>query len=885
MTDSDIFSRSISFENLPDDYTRNAVREFLASYDGTTTLCLQMICKFYPSKISLKALTWTDVLNIFAQNIRGFRKLIASFLIFCCEHKYIRDARIARLQDFASKSNTFSTAGIVEYILKDNDYETFKNSVLFTQINEPCSELVYTHCLIEEILPTDPAYLSLMAYLNDLKYNNPTVPFMKMQLINRFDEICAVLLGDPSEWTAQKALSILNAAKSCGNIKKQKIRNVLLGVLTQAYHDEIITDNGIKRLLQLNDEKATYICFESIIDILSSQQPEYWHPCTSVTPAGKFLSVLQYINHPAYEVRISIRNFLLKHYRDCSTTSIKKFCNEFYQSLGNCQIKSVNDFGYKTFLQQLRYFYISDGETKLLATSVLIAYYNYLSQEVNDKLFESDAVPTSILLRQNIAAELMEGFLVIQYNQLEDVPTADKWLFCYKKSNYDKLIYTKAIDFSNIESGVYRKWVKHYVWKADVLIETKLHPVPILAIAFNYLYALKTGKELSVFTSPGEEEKICIQDITAYKNHVFSEIENNRTRSSYIYNVRNVLQHVFANKLGNIESRAFYILTNSLDNNYDNTRPIPNNDLAALALLIQKKARTDTLSEIFSSIFYLALETEFRGSQIVDLNKNCLQPTAKTGEFAVVSKSKTSANELIEQPVSTYVEREIRHIITTTEIYRTKCTNTQLLDKLFIYPGQKKGTYRKISEAIFNQFLIGCCNELNLPSYTLANLRDTHMTKAEEFKIRNQLSDLEQLVLTGHKSTATDDIHYVKLDIREMLEAIHGVVIGDIPIEGKVLPSLEENIANASNEVEHGCGYCRSEACSMISNLDCVMCNNFVTTISRQSYFEEQINYLDSKIETAEIAHDKEDFLNIKRLMLRYIEEILKVKETVINEQ
>ena len=66
-------------------------------------------------------------------------------------------------------------------------------------------------------------------------------------------------------------------------------------------------------------------------------------------------------------------------------------------------------------------------------------------------------------------------------------------------------------------------------------------------------------------------------------------------------------------------------------------------------------------------------------------------------------------------------------------------------------------------------------------------------------------------------------------------------------------------------------------------NLDCPLCKNFVTTISRLPYFEEQVRILDKKIEVATVPHDKEDLVNIKRLMLRYIEEILKKKEVVEN--
>ena len=242
-----------------------------------------------------------------------------------------------------------------------------------------------------------------------------------------------------------------------------------------------------------------------------------------------------------------------------------------------------------------------------------------------------------------------------------------------------------------------------------------------------------------------------------------------------------------------------------------------------------------------------------------------------------------SAGELVEQPISSYVEREIRHVITMTDDFREQCTDAHLHNKLFISPAHKRDTFKKITEVQFNSFLKNCCVELDIPSYTLENLRDTHMTKAEEYRIRNQLSDLEQTVLTGHATTAMDDIHYVKLDIRDMLEALHGVIIGDVNLDGKVYATLDNAVANTSNEVAHGCGWCNRVSCDVMMNLDCPMCKDFVTTVSRLPYFEEQIRILDQKIESATIPHDKEDYINIKRLMIRYMEEILKKKEEMLN--
>ena len=60
--------------------------------------------------------------------------------------------------------------------------------------------------------------------------------------------------------------------------------------------------------------------------------------------------------------------------------------------------------------------------------------------------------------------------------------------------------------------------------------------------------------------------------------------------------------------------------------------------------------------------------------------------------------------------------------------------------------------------------------------------------------------------------------------------------------------------------------------------LDCLLCKDFITTISRIPYFEEQINVVNKKIAASSIKHDKEDYVNIKILLLNYLKQLLKLR-------
>ena len=152
------------------------------------------------------------------------------------------------------------------------------------------------------------------------------------------------------------------------------------------------------------------------------------------------------------------------------------------------------------------------------------------------------------------------------------------------------------------------------------------------------------------------------------------------------------------------------------------------------------------------------------------------------------------------------------------------------------------------------------------------------MTKAEEFIVRNQLSDMQQNILSGHRTTETDHRYYTDTDIRTLLESVHGIIIGNVDVNGRIIDE-SDNVVSVENSVSNGCGYCSNSTCNDYSMLDCLMCKHFVTTISRLPYFEEAIKMIDHRIENTVITHDKEDLVNIKRLYVGFINEILKRRE------
>ena len=354
---------------------------------------------------------------------------------------------------------------------------------------------------------------------------------------------------------------------------------------------------------------------------------------------------------------------------------------------------------------------------------------------------------------------------------------------------------------------------------------------------------------------------------------------NEKTRQSYIARFRNILTFVSDNKLNNFEPGVFFELSRiATSSPKDNSKPISNDELQLIANKIQILAKDNIKYKIYYLIFYIALTTEFRFSQICNLTLDCVKETAKLNEFIITSETKTSNQELIEQPITLYTKKCIDEVIELTRKYRTKNMYKDLNCLLFIVPGVKLGTYTKVNHIKFNQFLLRICSELSITPISVANLRDTFMTRAEEFVIKEHLSDIQLKNITSHSSTNTTITYYSRPRLIEMLEVSNQVIIGNVDIQGNVVPSVSKQLNKKENVVSDNCGYCSADKCNVFSDLSCMLCKYFVTTISRKPYFEEQLKIIDKLLPTKKLLHDKEDLQNRKILILKYIHSIMELE-------
>ncbi|MDY5578399.1 hypothetical protein [Porcincola intestinalis] len=834
---------------------------------------------------TLESITATDLVTYISNNKQGSNRILPSFFSFMARKGLFRDTPIVRLHDFEEMiANSAVTSEKLKYLLslEEADYQAYLASPLYAKRKERYGYAVFFFNIDDSCILANGAASFLDQYVTDYKWSSDDSPTQMIRFLEGINYCASMLFSRAGDIfiTADDVFRLLERSKREYKPPTPcQIRVALFQML------DAMLRNGFN--LDENAACATRIArnvrlarTELVDEVLSAQHPERYMAYTTASGEHKEEKHCVIINVQSENVRHAMASFLGQYGH--TDAGIPVLCRRFEESVENKQITNFQDLSYATYLEQIAFF--RDFEEKNVIIAALTAFYLYVQQNHVTDLFGRSGIPDTILQRNDIWRLILDGYTVVVHNPLEPVPEADKWVLCYLPSRNDKTVDIMSLDFTTINGELFRKWVKTYIWHADVMMETKRHPYYVMKEMLNYLYAIKTGDILTVFTKPHIPfDTITANEAGAIRNHVFSVQENTRTRAGYIYNLRNLLRYVADNDLGTVESGVFHTLTYTQDQDYGNAAPIPDEELHLLTAAFRKRLQDDTLAALCYSAAYIILETELRGSTVLELRRDCIRETAKRGEYVIAVEEKTSSGEIVYHPVTQYVVREIREVERLTEEYRQQNTDTNLTNTLFIVPGNKNGVFRRLSGVTLNRYLKVCCEDAGIPSYTVKNLRYTHMTNVMRHKIQRSLSDMEQSVLTGHKSPQTDDIHYVRLDIREMLEATNGIIIGDATVKGSVEQDSGQSFATTNNLVSHDCGYCKSKACNEMSYIDCLVCKDFVTMPSRMPFFKDRIAIIDKQIQAVSVPHDREDLATIKKLLVMYIERILEVMEDHVN--
>lgn len=470
------------------------------------------------------------------------------------------------------------------------------------------------------------------------------------------------------------------------------------------------------------------------------------------------------------------------------------------------------------------------------------------------------------------------GYRPFFYNIFDNVPNASNWwLYPNGEENRSTVLNSDSVitvGFSDIKNHYLIPYVKDYFWYTpQINILTKSKDIRRVKMFLNMYYP----KNAVI-------KKVDPAFCASYKSYVLSSHGKTETRNNYIYPVLSFIKYLDETSDIEIDKSSYFYLNNKGSLNTNGAKGLKRDDLQLLEQTMNKH-KYDTFEDLaFYTMFHICLNTEFRVSQIAGLSIKCVQPAMKVNEYVIRSISKVSYGKEIDMPCALVLKRIIDEYLVATADLRETCTDQAIKNNLFFSYNKYKNFYRSFKGAKFSAILKKRCEEVNIPIYTAKNLRVTYLTNARELIIRQGKSDAYMLGLSGHRNIDTSNNHYIEEKIRDALEATNNTIIGNVNVNGQIIK--DESTINRSKvvTVEKECGYCQSDFCDLNGPLSCLLCKHFATTIDRIPFFESQIEILNNMICSAENQHDIEDCVNLKRLFLKYVEELIKAKAEINDE-
>lgn len=583
--------------------------------------------------------------------------------------------------------------------------------------------------------------------------------------------------------------------------------------------------------------------------------------------------LLDFINEPRKSTRWHVRHIL----------------NIFEESLG-CyadQIFTYKDFDEHTFFEQISFFKKyrdADARTYDYGIKAVCCFYRWLVSKYDTYDFFADAFSLNKYLLFNVGlVDLIKADAYFTtYNPHTEYP--DRTKYCFLVRGMDELSTQLAgedyfsLDLSNLTSSYYRKAVIKYLQAStSVTTITWCGFTNYMTDGLKFITELKSQKN---YPNPSLKY-LNNQEAVLIRNYYHDEGLQISTLNNKIGALRRFLQWCQEAEMIAFDDMFFDYLKQYEEPAQTTGSAVPDDILAVINSYIVNDIKDNSDALLAYAMFHLSIQTEFRISQICHLKTDCIRPSVKPGQFIVYSGFKTSHGRKNSFVITELTYHVLMNVIEATESIRDACTIESLKDYIFLRPTMNGG-YGIFKAAQFNNYMKKVCDDLGLDrTYSAANFRDTHMTKAFEHILRSGKSDLEMGVLSKHKHLDTTKNHYIEIELEKMLEATYGITIGTelIDTDSKIVDELPETAKGKDADVENGCGKCTAKSCVSTTSLPCLSCKHFVTTPQHEVFFKKAIDSLDQLIVQTTNAHDKEDLITVKQLHVLYLKAIYRHKE------
>ncbi|KAF3301360.1 hypothetical protein FPV21_03495 [Carnobacterium sp. PL12RED10] len=768
------------------------------------------------------------------------------------------DERIKRLTECKIIYEKQIRRGQISTLLTTPVYEEFKKKY-GVENNKAIAVLSYPKIKIEN----DHVCNVLNCYMDQIKISDKYAISTKRSRLSEFKQTVLGLSRNKDIANISKD-DILNYIKI--NSLKSGTQSLIIDILISLNKEALLKDSLLKHFLSevtkaaYGDLKNKNFSYSKFIDYL----PEFTEQ--SRLYARYRNNSIEWICFKSNNAELS--KLLGDFFSHSTYTSsvFKAFFDQFEKSFKDHVIKSLSDLTYKVFQEQVAFFRVNFKSSQYI--SHLVGFYLFLLQK-KLPIFQ-DINETRFLKRPSLGSDLHRNFDMIFYQPLENVPKSDKWVLIFNEHQCTNegitASMTYRLDFTEIKDKKFRDALKHYIWYQDSSINNKVSRKKYIVKFLKFIDRYNSEKIKQLSKDIESNMQISLKMLLAYKNQVLRKYKNNRTILANIYSTRDFLKHNQLNSLLDIEQGYDYYLSYTRDTTYNNSKPIEDNHFVAIFNQLKEKSEVSVNNKLFMLIFYLLSVTELRPTNILTLRKDCVKEIVPD-KYVIETQTKTSNKEIIQVPISNEVKKQVDEVIRVTESYREESNDGETNKYLFITMGRSINQYIVMSVPLFNEHIAEICDDLGITKYTASNIRDTHMTKAEEFIIQSSYSEMQQNVLSGHKSSKVDEQFYVKTEKRTMLQAVQGVRIG-----------------NEINE-EYSARTHYREGLKDVKFNELLTSENFITTPEFLDYYnyhlsevEKEIINIESEMDDSSSIERMSYLVNYRELLEGYRKRILDIK-------
>ena len=557
--------------------------------------------------------------------------------------------------------------------------------------------------------------------------------------------------------------------------------------------------------------------------------------------------------------------------------------------IGNCTFNSINDFNDATFKKH--YDIITNKEKSLITGKAvsedkvvanLISFYLWIQQSMNEQKRKENfkIYSTQVLKYPRIISALKEKYVPVNYSIYEKPPKEDKLII----NSQDMTLHTTSLadkisvlDVSWIQNDMLRTWVKECFWYDEThIIQTRVKQYNCI---FDFV------KLIDAKSSKSSTPIVSTEDILKYKSTIISGKIQDSSAGRKFGLVKYFLNFLNDNQYINIDPMIFRLLVHH-DNESLAYKETYTKDEVHQILDVYKRTyekTDDSKFKLLYSLYYyiIAIQSvsEMRVSTILNLKTDCIKETLSSKghiEYKVVVQSKTSSNNSDEYNITRYVKSLIDEVKNITDNIRDEAIGIEK-NYLFIYKRHNNSTISIVRQDALSVYHKKICNEHNIRYLRLGAIRNYYQQQVSNYVAQN--GDDPMLIERLSKHGINVHIqHYDAVDIKAFCEKYYNIEIGNIELKGKI---EKENLEDEHKTVAHGCGHCDSDKCVLSGNLDCLMCDKFVTTLDCIPHFENEIKLIDELIVRQKIVHEKEFLIAKKKLNVAYLTKLYELEEKI----